>query len=81
MTPDGCRGSFHVPGSPTGDLAWGHKKEAGKIRPNTVIISQTPFQVNAQMVLRGQNLCSPQKRMSAFRKHSVLKSWKFRVIL
>ena len=56
-------------------------KGAGKIRPNIVIISQLRFQVNAQMVRRGENLCSPQKRLSAFGEHSVLKSSDSRVIL
>ena len=77
MTPDGCRGSFHVLGSAA---AWdtgsgsGNKKEAGKIRPNTVIISHFADQVNGKSGPELQNLCSAQKQMCAFRKHSVLKS-------
>ena len=58
-----------------------NKKEAGKIRPNTVIISQAAFQVNGKMSPSGENLCPAQKQKLAFGKHSVLKSWKFRVIL
>ena len=84
MTPDGCRGSFHVLGSAA---AWdtgsgsGNKKEAGKIRPNTVIIPHSFFQVNGEMASRRQNLCPAQKQTSSFGEHSVLKSSKIHDIL
>ena len=77
MTPDRCRGSFHLqsgrrlaaprPGS-------GKEKGAGKIRPNTAIISHSPFQVNGKTRGKMENLCSAQKQMYAFGKHSILKS-------
>ena len=58
-----------------------NKKGAGKIRPNTIIISQRRFQVNGKMPPPGQNLWPAQKQLAAFGKHSVLKSWKFHDIL
>ena len=82
--PDGCRGSFHVLGSAA---AWdtgsgsGNKKGAGKIRPNTVIIPHSFFQVNGEMASRRQNLCPAQKQTSSFGEHSVLKSSKIHDIL
>ena len=77
MTPDRCRGSFHV--CPALDQR--NKKQVGKIRPNTVIIPHHKPQVNANMSLSGENLCPAQKHSSAFGKHSILKSWIFHVIL
>ena len=77
MTPDGCRGSFlawmHLPEGDPGRGS-GEEKRAGKIRPNTVIISHSVMQVNGKSGPELQNLCSAQKQMCAFRKHSVLKS-------
>ena len=58
-----------------------NKKEAGKIRPNTNIISYSRAQVNGKTASDVQNLCPAQKQMCAFGKHSVLKSSEIRVIL
>lgn len=82
MTPDRIgRGSFHVSGhdprralAAAGPGSAQAKKGAGKIRPNTVIISHFADQVNGKSGPVLQNLCSAQKQMCAFRKHSVLKS-------
>ena len=57
------------------------KNRAGKIRPNTVIISQSGPSVNGKMGGQRENLYSPQKRMCAFGEHSVLKSSDSRAIL
>ena len=87
MTPDGCRGSFlwlrqrPGPGSRFRLRNTGMKKGPEKIRPNTVIISHSPFQVNGFLSSRGENLCPAQKQPTAFGEHSILKSWNFHVIL
>ena len=57
-----------------GRLAPENEKQGGKIRPNTFIISHTHLQVNAELVPDLENLCSAQKQMCAFGKHSILKS-------
>lgn len=78
MTPDRCgQGSFHVIPAP-----WaGNKTRDGKIRPNTFIISHPRLQVNGEMAGKLQNLWPAQKQMSAFGKHSILKSSDSRDIL
>ena len=60
MTPDGCRGSFHVPGSSAGDLAWGIKKEPEKSDPTLLSYHNLIFKSTGKWLPAGK-ICALHK--------------------